>query len=97
MWRIYYGDGRTFSADDGGPQDAPALNVQAIAQDEQLTGWRLCYRRDFYWWDDGWCAGDLFGLFDYLARPGWKRVLFGRSIPDPAFEAILRRAHEELV
>jgi len=29
-WRVYYGDGSTFSDEDGTLQDAPAFGVQAI-------------------------------------------------------------------
>jgi hypothetical protein len=29
-WKIYYGDGTTFSNRDGLPENAPALNVQAV-------------------------------------------------------------------
>lgn len=29
-WKVYYGDGSTFSDQDGSPELAPALNVQAI-------------------------------------------------------------------
>ena len=62
-WGIYYGDGTTFSNEDGGPEVAPPLNVQVIAS-----------------YPNCWRCGDLFGLMDYLMRPGWKVVLFGRTI-----------------
>jgi hypothetical protein len=93
MWRVYYGDGSTF---DGDPSEAPALNVQAIAVADPVVGRFVWSARDFYWWEhDQWFGGDLFGVFDYLQRPGWKRVLFGRSIPRATFEAVMKRALED--
>lgn len=37
---------------------------------------------------DVWHGGDYVGLIDYLARPGWKRVLFGRLVPNDVFEKV---------
>jgi hypothetical protein len=109
-WRIYYGDRTTFSAADGGPEDAPALNVQAIVQRDPSphgTGRHVIHGGgqrpnrvpiDYYWWDGEqgiWAGGDLFGLFDYLQRPGWKRVLFGRTIRDEVYQQIIVDAGED--
>ncbi len=96
-WRIYYGDGTTFDARDGGAFEAPARNVQMIAVADPDHGWYLCRSNDFYWWlpNDTWQGGDMFGLFDYLIEPGQKRVLFGRTIGHEAFAAIKPRAYED--
>jgi hypothetical protein len=97
-WRIYYDDGSTFSDEDGGPDEAPALGVQIItvadsSLDPDNTGRRVWDGRDYYWWTDSeWVGGDLFGFYDYLARPGWKRVLFGRTIPARTYIEVRRRA-----
>ena len=97
-WRIYYGDGSTFSNEDGEPQFAPAMNVQVIVVKDTAdtinnVGRRLWFGRDYYWWDDGeWIGGDHFGLYDYLQRPGWRRVLFGRSVPARRFIETRRKA-----
>lgn len=92
-WRIYYGDGSTFSSWDGQPGDAPALNVQAIASEDLEIGRRTASRYDFYWFDAGaWYGGDLFGLFDYLQRVSPSIVKFGRAVPRATFTAILARA-----
>jgi hypothetical protein len=96
-WRIYYGDGTTFDDLDGTPADAPALNVQVIVVRDRDPNSQLgrypVHRFDYYWWDDpDWYGGDLFGLFDYLARPGWKRVMFGRTIGNAEHQAIIDRA-----
>lgn len=92
-WRIYYGDGSTF--DPGNPFDAPALNVQMIANSDRNHGWSLCRSNDYYWYledIDEWQCGDLFGLYDYLMLPGHKKVLFGRTIPSSEYQEILTRA-----
>ena len=97
-WRIYYGDGATFSDADGPPSDAPALDVQAIVFRDETPGAANVGRFvlqgfDFYWHDEGeWFGGELFGLFDYLQRPGAKAVKFGRTRPNRAFADVLERA-----
>lgn len=93
-WKVFYGDGSTFSSDDGSPAEAPAANVQAIAQVADIgIGRRTCSRYDFYWFDRGeWHGSDLFGLFDYLMRESPSIVKFGRVLPRLEFEAILNRA-----
>lgn len=93
-WRIYYGDGSTFDDTQGSPADAPALNVQAIAQAADIAiGRRICSRYDFYWFDVGeWHGSDLFGLFDYLQRQSPSIVKFGRVMNRLDFEAVLNRA-----
>lgn len=104
-FRIYYGDGSTY---DGAVEHAPALNVQAIVQEDPHphgTGRYVIHGGgqrpnrvplDYYWWDDAmWVGGDLFGLFDYLQRPGWKKVLFGRTLPDAAYQAIITAAGDD--
>ena len=92
QWRIYYGDGSTFSDAEGAPSDAPALDVQVIAQAAGIAiGRRTVSRYDYYWCEAGeWYGGDLFGLYDFLMRSGL--VKFGRAMPSAAFEAILTRA-----
>jgi hypothetical protein len=92
QWRIYYGDGSTFSDEDGSPEQAPAVNVQVIAQAaDPGIGRRTCARYDFFWFDNGeWHGSDLFGLFDFLMRSSV--VKFGRVVPRLEFEALLNRA-----
>lgn len=92
-WRIYYGDGTVY--DPGNPFDAPAQNVQMIANGDRNHGWSLARSNDYYWYEedlDEWNGGDIFGLWDYLTRPGHKKVLFGRTILTEEFQAILTRA-----
>ena len=95
-WKIYYGDGSTFSSEDGPPDDAPTLDVQVVAQRDETVGTKLVPSKDFYWWRDGrWYGGDLFGLFDHLVRHGGC-VKFGRYISDERYHAAMRRAKTDL-
>lgn len=94
-WRIYYGDGTAYDSRDGEAWDAPAVNVQAVVVSDPEHGWYCCRADDFYWYledEDRWYSGERFGLFDYLTQPGRRKVLFGRSIPDREYRAILDRA-----
>ena len=93
LWRIYYDDGTTFSSADGPAEESPALGVQAIVQPDSEVGRTVDAKREYYWWiDDRWDGGDIFGLFDYLARPGVKVVRFGRSMTNAGFRAVYQAA-----
>jgi len=89
-WKIYY-SGATYSSDDGPPELAPKRDVQAIAVASELTGRRIERSEDHYIWtpeNGGWRGADKFGLFDYLIDPGFKVVLFGRTLSDDAYRAV---------
>ena len=93
-WRIYYDDGSTF---DGAPESAPALGVLAVVQPDPDHGRVVLSRWDYYCFHGGeWYGHDSFGLFDCLTRPGWKRVLFGRTVPSAWFREVLKRAETDL-
>jgi len=100
-WKIYYGDDSTFSDQDGSPWCAPARNVQVIVMSDKDHGWRTQAGDDYYVWDcrDGetrwWGLKDRFGLYDYLIEPGYKRVLFGRTITSDRFSVIFKRASND--
>lgn len=97
-WRVYYGDGASYSDADGPPWDAPCVNTQAVAMVDDRVGRFILSHYDYYWWeaDQGrWYGGDQFGLWDYLTRPGWRKVLFGRSLANDRFDAVMRRALED--
>jgi hypothetical protein len=92
-WRVYYGDGSTYSDADGPPELAPKRDVQTIAQRNEIVGRRIERGNDYYiWTDHGWRGCDQFGLYDYLIQPGFKVVLFGRSLSDGEYRAVLDRA-----
>lgn len=70
-WRIYYGDGSTFSDEDGHPRNAPGENVAVIVRRHEVVGRALCARRDFYAFHDGeWYGHDHIGLVDFAIRKG---------------------------
>lgn len=94
-FRVYYDNGATFT---GPPQETPALGVIAVVQPDPDHGRMLLARWDYYCWhpDPGqWWGHDLFGLWDYLIQPGWRRVLFGRNVTQEVFHQILRRAEAD--
>lgn len=92
-WQIFYGDGTTFSDEDGGPEEAPARDVQVIVQDCKQHISELVTGGDYYIWEGRWRAVDLFGLYDYLIEPGWKVVLFGRMISQDEYSELVHRAN----
>ena len=82
-WKIYYGDGSTFTDGDGLPQDAPCRNIQVIAQVSDVVGQTIIRNTDFYIFSEelgGWEGVDNYGLWDYLSDPGLKIVKFGRIV-----------------
>lgn len=96
-WRIYYGDGSIFSNEDGAPEMAPCTNVMCVAYYDQDNRRRLAHSADYYWTEEGrWAGSDLFGLWDYLSRPGLKIVKFGRMIGDLTYRSIMSKAMNDL-
>lgn len=95
-WRAYYGDGTTWDSSQG-IEAMPVRDVQVILQrDNQLRRVVTC-GLDYYVFDGGlWHACDIFGMFDYLTRPGWKRIAFGRMMPEAEYRAIRERADLDL-
>ena len=72
-WKMFYGDGGTFSDQDGSPKDAPIANVQAIAQDHIESGRYMQVERDYYiYWSDRkrWVGVDLAGVMDWSVEHG---------------------------
>lgn len=104
-FRIYYGDGATYSDRDGSPYDAPAVNVQIIAVEDAASpeGFYLTHGNGLrayfcYAPDPGvWHCADEAGFYDYLMfGPGPKKVLFGRTLHrDSDYWAIRDRAIKE--
>lgn len=96
-WRIYYGDGTTFCDVDGPPESAPCINVMAIACYDDDNRRKLAHSTDYYFFENNrWYGCDLFGLFDYLARPGLKIVKFGRMIADEKYRKVMEFAVSDL-
>lgn len=90
---IYYDDGSEFAAEYGDALNAPGQGVIVVAQSDSDVGRELLHMKDFYCWDGGrWLGMDTYGLYDYLARPGWKKVLAGRTVSYGVYSSIFGRA-----
>ena len=93
-WKIYYGDGSTFSSADGPPQAAPGYNVQCVAVRDEKVGRQVLHGGDFYIYRDGvWYCCDQFGMFDQLIEMGVLKT--GRALSRKEYEAVLTRATED--
>lgn len=76
-WKLYYGDGSTFSDSDGSWEDAPARNVQALVTDHKDVGYEVNegssgWLQNYIWWPGEaapWGA-DEYGTMDYLVEVG---------------------------
>jgi len=94
-YKIRYGDGTTYSDEDGPAHLAPKRNVQVISQRCELVSHRIERMSDYYVYDEaynGWKGCDQFGLYDYLIEPGHKIVLFGRQLTNEEYKRILAEA-----
>ena len=92
-FRVYYADGSVFS---GLPERAPTTGVIVIAiPDESVGGRILLHGEPFYCWhpsDSQWYSHDAVGFWMCMAKPGWKRVLFGETVGNELYQEIYRRA-----
>ena len=103
-WRVYYADGSTFSDSDGSPEHAPGLGVLIVAYEDPTPGPQnigRVYRfgRDFYCWrgfEWGWTGQEHAGLIEYLASPGFKKVLFGVEVRSDVFARIKIAAEADM-
>ena len=90
-WKVYYGDGSTFSSDQGSPLSAPTHNVQIILEATEKEGVIRLSGKDYYWFDqdlDQWCAGDFMGMVDYAMR--CSTVKQARSMTTADFDALFQ-------
>ena len=97
-WIIYYGDGTTFSSDDGAPGDAPRQNVQVVAINDIRVGRALLWDRDYYCWHaeaNTWMPHDRQGLEHFLDTSKMPIRLCGFWIPDEEFQRIYQLAAED--
>ena len=97
---IYYSDDVVHGMDDPFAIERRG-NVQVIVQPDGEHNWVTVPANDFYMWDDRgggfkWFSGDVFGLKDYLMKPGPKCVLFGEHIDTALYRRILNQAIEDL-
>lgn len=95
MWKVYYDDGTTYAGD---PFKAPAWGVLFIVETHPDHGRHYVQGCDFYVWEergDGtfrWWAADYFGMIDYLARSGPRKILIGRMVPDSVWHRVYAAA-----
>lgn len=89
-FRVYYSDGTTF---DGPVEDAPGQGVIVVAQENPDVGRELLHAKDYYVWDeDQWNGVDTYGLYDYLAQLGWRKVLAGRTVKYATYSEVFDAA-----
>lgn len=94
-WKIYYGDGSTFSSDDGCWRDAPAGDVQLVAQTNADHGVEYVRGGDFYVMRNGcWFGLDQIGFFDHLLNMGLLKI--GRMLTREEYDAVVQRAYADL-
>lgn len=96
-WRIYYGDGSTFSNEDGSAELAPCGGVIAVAWYDEDNRRRLAHGQDYYIFDAGrWMGVDASGFWQYMGEPGFKFVKLGRMIGDLKFRSVMSKAMNDL-
>ena len=98
-WKIYYGDGSTFTDADGEPYDAPRTNVQMVVQPDDHHGYELCSEFDYYYFEPetwGWYGADIFTVWDVMVRCRQPLILFGRMLSTPEYRALVTRVLDEL-
>lgn len=97
-WKIFYGDGSTYSSEDGSPFYAPRLNAQVIVGPDRYTGRYMVSDKDAYWWvidEERWRGGDRHGEFIYMLRRGPRVVLYGEQIDDDAYNSVISAALDD--
>jgi len=100
-WKIYYSDGSTIGSENVTPWSLEKRSdVQVIVQESDEHNWVTRSGSDYYVWDSRggnpkWFRADIFGLYDYLLKPGFKCVLFGIEIESKTFREIFNKARSE--
>jgi len=97
-WRIYYVDDSSFGNGDGEPQDAPGGGVVAVVQEDSRVGVTVHHQNDFYVFAEefgGWYGVDVFGLTQYLMRPGFKIVKLGEVMTTKKYLALIHTIKQD--
>ena len=100
-WRIYYGDGSTFSSADGEPQESPAWGAVLVTQ-PAVKGMDTLLLNDPFFVHRAdralWLTCDYPGLMDQLAHYAHAIdcVRVGRWAEPGDWKAIAARAREEV-
>jgi hypothetical protein len=90
-WKIWYGDGTTFTNVDGEPAEAPGRNVQVVGKADPEVGFRFLEGKDYYLLRKGeWIGVDFQGLIDQLVSQGIVKV--GMLLTDAEWKEIHAQA-----
>lgn len=98
-WRIYYGDGLTYSSEDGLINGSYPFNVQAVVQADEDVGRQILNGFDWYIYKSGRWYGilDIPSLLDQAVHDLEQITIIrmGRMIPSKQYQGIMRRARED--
>ena len=92
LWRIYYGDGSTFSSEDGSWEQAPSDDVQVVVVGDPSEVWGRFLEQGYDYYvcvkeEPPYCTNDL---NPFLRKTGL--VKFGRQIPKDRWNELMSRA-----
>ena len=93
QFKIFYDDD-TFVTDSDDIELIPKRGVQGIVVADNTLGRRTEHSNDFYIYVPKrglWRGVDQFGLFDYMIEPGFKLVLYGRTLSDDDYRSFWKK------
>lgn len=80
-FKIFYENGTTYSNKSGPLDRVHKQGIVVILTEDDEQGQRFESGSEFYcYYPHGWVGVGQYGLYDYLASPGAKLVLFGRIV-----------------
>jgi len=92
-FKIFYENGTTYDNKSGPLDRAHKQGVVIILMEDIDEGQRFESDSDFYcYFPHGWVGVSQYGLYDYLASPGTKLVLFGRVVSNEKRNSIFNTA-----
>lgn len=95
-FKIFYENGTTYDNKSGPLDRAHKQGVVVILMEDAEEGQRFESGSDFYcYFLHGWVGVSQYGLFDYLASPGSKLVLFGRVVNNEKRNDIFNAAMQD--
>ncbi len=97
-WCIHYINGFIFDNTFGEPENAPGGGVLAVVQEDYAVGVLVHQQNDFYCFDEqfgGWAGMDVFGLTQYLMKPGFKVIKLGEVMSTERFKSMLAQIRSD--
>lgn len=92
-WIVYYANGKSFTNEDGKPEDAPRQGVLVVAVRDQMVGRKLLFDQDTYCWqNEQWIPHDRFCCERYIDETKHPIRLCGYWVRDDSFKAAIREA-----